>query len=134
MIRGIRRLRNIDCLITSSISHRCVIACRLIISSISSILCHILRLILSDILGLISPRLIRIARRVLSLILTTGCVLGGILSGRVLSQIPSCRILCRIHWRRNILSLIPAGLVLSHILRLICLSRVRSRILRDILS
>jgi hypothetical protein len=90
-------------------------------------MCSILRLILSDILGLISPRLISIARCILCLILAAGRVLGDILSSRrVLRQIPACHILSRIHWRRNILSLIPASLVLSHILRLIRLSRVRS--------
>ena len=128
MISGVRRLRTIDSLITSSSSIRrsCLITCRLIISSISSIMCSILRLILSDILGLISPRLISIARCVLCLILAAGRVLGDILSSRVLRQIPACRILSRIRWCRNILSLILASLVLSHILRLIRLSRVRS--------
>ena len=135
MISGIRRLRCILCLITCSISLSCVITCCLIISSVSSILGYILGLILSDIRGLISLSLILNIRCVLmSLILTTRRVRGNILSGRVRSQIPTGRILSRIYRHRIVLSLIPAGLVLSRILSLICLSWVRSRILRDILS
>ena len=131
MIRGISRLRGIGSLITCSISNRCLVSCRLIISSVLS---QILRLILSDILCLIILRLIRVTRGILSMILAARSVLGAILStGRVRSQIPSCRILSRIRGRRNILSLIPTGLVLSQILRLIRLSRIRCSILRDIL-
>ena len=123
LVRGISRLRGIGCLITCCISHRCLVSCRLIICSVLS---QILRLILSDILCLIIFRLIRITRGILSLILAARSVLGAILSsGRVRSQIPSCRILSRIRGRRNIL---------SHILRLIRLSRIRSSILRDILG
>ena len=123
MVRGISRLRGIGCLITCCISNRCLVSCRLIICSVLS---QILRLILSDILCLIIFRLIRITRGILSLILAARSVLGAILSsGRVRSQIPSCRILSRIRGRRNIL---------SHILRLIRLSRIRSSILRDILG